>query len=46
MIAQFAKQFPSLAAIGTHLMCCSYDEEFEFGLDLILNGIAAIKPTT
>jgi len=46
LITQFASQFPSLAAIGEHLMCCSYDEEFEFGLDLILNGIAAIKPTS
>ena len=45
LIAKYSKQFPSLAAIGEHLMCCSYDEEFEFGLDLILNGIAAIKPT-
>ncbi len=44
LIAQYAERFPSLAAIGPHLMCCSYDEEFEFGLDLILTGIAALEP--
>ncbi len=43
LIAQYAERFPSLAAIGPHLMCCRYDEEFEFGLDLILTGIAALK---
>ena len=45
LIGQYSEQFPSLAAIGPHLMCCSYDEEFEFGLDLLLTGIASIKPT-
>jgi AcrR family transcriptional regulator len=46
LIAQYARQYPNLAAIGQHLMGCSYDEEFEFGLDLILTGIAGSKPTT
>jgi len=36
---------PQLAAIGPHLMCCNYDEEFEFGLDLFPTSIASMKPT-
>jgi AcrR family transcriptional regulator len=46
LMAQYASRFPNLAAIAPHLMECSHDEEFEFGLDLILNGLAALKPST
>lgn len=44
MLAEFAPKYPALATIAPHLMECSHDEEFEFGLDLILTGIAAQKP--
>jgi AcrR family transcriptional regulator len=44
LIAENASRYPSLAAVAPYLMDCSYDEEFEFGLDLIITGIAALEP--
>ena len=44
MLREFGPKFPRLAQIAPLLMNCSHDEEFEFGLDLILEGIARLKP--
>lgn len=39
LMRQYADRFPHVAALAPYLMQCSYDEEFEFGLDIILTGI-------
>jgi hypothetical protein len=36
-----ADRFPSLAACGPYLADCDFDEQFEFGLELMLEGIRA-----
>ncbi len=45
LIRRFGDQFPSLAQVAPHLMECSYDEEFAFGLEIILSGIEARGPS-
>jgi TetR/AcrR family tetracycline transcriptional repressor len=34
-------RFPSFAACAPYLADCDFDEQFEFGLDLMLEGIRA-----
>jgi hypothetical protein len=34
-------QLPSLAACASFLHDCDFDEQFEFGLDLMLGGLRA-----
>jgi AcrR family transcriptional regulator len=41
LIREYADRFPHVARLVPHLMDCSHDEEFQFGLDIILTGIEA-----
>jgi TetR/AcrR family tetracycline transcriptional repressor len=36
-----AEQLPSIAACAPYLTECDFDEQFEFGLDLMLEGLRA-----
>jgi len=42
-----ADRYPNLVAVGRELVDAGFDyaDEFEFGLDLILDGLARIQPT-
>ncbi len=44
LLREYGRIFPNLAAVATYLMECSHDEEFQYGLDIILSGIEARKP--
>jgi AcrR family transcriptional regulator len=41
LLREYGEQFPNVAKLVPHLMECSHDEEFQFGLDIILSGIEA-----
>ncbi|CAN5526745.1 MAG: TetR/AcrR family transcriptional regulator [Acidimicrobiia bacterium] len=46
LLEGYADRFPHVSALAEELMACSFVEEFEFGLDIILSGIEAARDTT
>jgi AcrR family transcriptional regulator len=38
-------EFPVMTALSGHLAATNPDEEFEFGLDLLMHGIAVLQPS-
>lgn len=43
-LRHYAERMPNVAALLPYLHQCSNDEEFAFGLEIILNGIEALHP--
>jgi AcrR family transcriptional regulator len=41
LVAGFPEEFPALQAVGPYFAECDPDEQFEFGLDLLIRGLEA-----